>query len=163
MAPLSPKGFANLPALNEKLRRLNIGTIYSSPFLRTLQTVYTFAIEQRLKIHVEYALYEHYNIPKKYTKYSVYRLLVEYPHLFDAIEPCYQSFFNYALLNLNETNPEKNYRIQSFMHSLIYSIVAPVGKRPNPTQNILIVTHRDVIDTLMNINVQPGDIVQYYP
>ena len=165
MSSLTPTGFAKLPALYQKLQDLNIQVIYSSPFLRTLQTIYKFAKYNHLKIRVEYALYEHYNIPSRYMKYSVHRLLIDYPYLFEVIEPCYTSFIKYDQLDLKETLRQKTYRIKSFMDHLLHTEAVEAAASV-PPRNILIVTHRDVIDTLMNIDdqniVQPGNLIKYH-
>lgn len=67
-SPLTEKGLNNSVKLIEILKKINIDTIYSSPFIRTLQTIYPYSKKYGIKINIEYGLSEIHHediIPKK--------------------------------------------------------------------------------------------------
>jgi phosphohistidine phosphatase SixA len=60
---LTENGIIKSCVLPKKLRKLNIDIIFSSPFIRTLQTVYKYALKYNKKINIEYGLYEYLHNP----------------------------------------------------------------------------------------------------
>jgi broad specificity phosphatase PhoE len=67
-APLTKHGLENAAKLVNILKEHDINVIYSSPFIRTLQTIYPYSKESGIKINLEYGLSEiHHSdiIPKK--------------------------------------------------------------------------------------------------
>jgi hypothetical protein len=66
-SPLTKNGLENANKLIDTLKKLNIKSIYSSPFIRTLHTIYPFAKNNELTIKIDYGLSEiksDYLIPK---------------------------------------------------------------------------------------------------
>ena len=57
-SPLTKEGLKNSLSLVDTLQDLEIDVIYSSPFVRTLQTVHPFAKSRNKKINLEYGLQE---------------------------------------------------------------------------------------------------------
>ena len=57
-SPLTKDGLENSEKLIELLKELNINLIYSSPFIRTLQTIHPYAKYKNLKINIDYSLSE---------------------------------------------------------------------------------------------------------
>jgi 2,3-bisphosphoglycerate-dependent phosphoglycerate mutase len=57
-SPLTQDGLDNAVKLIELLNKYNIDCIYSSPFIRTLQTVYPYAKSKGLKINADHSLSE---------------------------------------------------------------------------------------------------------
>ena len=57
-SPLTKDGLENSEKLIELLNELNIDIIYSSPFIRTLQTINPYAKYKNLKINIDYSLAE---------------------------------------------------------------------------------------------------------
>ena len=57
-SPLTKKGLENSIILKDKLKELDINVIYSSPFIRTLQTIYPYSISSGNKINIDYSLAE---------------------------------------------------------------------------------------------------------
>ena len=51
--PLTAEGLIQADNLVEPLKELNIDTIYCSPFLRTLQTIYPYCIETNKTVNIE--------------------------------------------------------------------------------------------------------------
>ena len=67
-SPLTKNGLNNSVNLIKFLEKEKINSIYSSPYIRTLQTVYPYAKKYDIKPKLEYSLTELYqdeNIPKK--------------------------------------------------------------------------------------------------
>ena len=57
-SPLTKEGLENSVKLIDILNKEKIDTIYSSPFIRTLQTIYPYSKSKNLKINVDHALAE---------------------------------------------------------------------------------------------------------
>ena len=55
---LTEEGVKDSYKLKDTLKELRIHEIYSSPFIRVLETVQPFIIENNLQINIEYSLYE---------------------------------------------------------------------------------------------------------
>ena len=67
-SPLTKQGLENATKLINELEKVEISHIYSSPYIRTLQTVHPYCKKHDLKIKLEYGLSEinHEDIiPKK--------------------------------------------------------------------------------------------------
>ena len=67
-SPLTKKGLENAISLISLLKEKKIGAIYSSPFIRTLQTVYPYSETNNIPINLEYSLSEFQHdeiIPKR--------------------------------------------------------------------------------------------------
>ena len=67
-SPLTKLGLENSTQLIDVLEKINIKSIYSSPFIRTLQTIFPYAKKNNILINVEYSLSEIHHqdiIPKK--------------------------------------------------------------------------------------------------
>ena len=67
-SPLTKNGLENSVKLITTLEKERIDTIYSSPYIRTLQTVYPYSKKYGIKPKLEYSvveLYQEDNIPKK--------------------------------------------------------------------------------------------------
>ena len=67
-SPLTKNGLDNSIELIKHLEREKINIIYSSPYIRTLQTIYPYCKKCNIKPNLEYSLTELYqeeNIPRK--------------------------------------------------------------------------------------------------
>ena len=76
-SPLTKNGLDKSLKISDELGKLEINSIYSSPYIRTLQTIYPYSKRTSLPVKLDYSLTELYqsdNIPKK--SYSV--MLPEY-------------------------------------------------------------------------------------
>ena len=58
-SPLTLVGLNNSKKLAEHLKKENINLIFSSPFIRTLQTVQPYVKETKISINLEYSLSEY--------------------------------------------------------------------------------------------------------
>ncbi|MBP6012907.1 MAG: histidine phosphatase family protein [Alphaproteobacteria bacterium] len=57
-APLTPQGAADARALTDRLLQLGIDAVYSSPYLRAVQTIEPFAAKHALPINIEFDMRE---------------------------------------------------------------------------------------------------------
>ena len=62
-SPLTAGGKLNAEAIKGQLGTLNIDSIYSSPFLRAIQTIYPYCIETGKQVFVDNSLYESLDNP----------------------------------------------------------------------------------------------------
>lgn len=144
---LTEKGFNNSIKLIKKLNKLDIDIIYSSPYLRTLQTIYPFAVYSKKKVNVEFALSEYRHNPYFIIENQVYDLSdIEDENLLSIVNKRYNSVFkiedfNYILLEF-EYNLEE--RIKIFMDKLI-------NNKKYKSKTILLVSHKGVINMIKKI------------
>jgi len=90
--PLSKEGIIQANELAQRLKKENISVIYSSPFLRTIQTSYYIAETLNIKIKIEYGLMEWLNpawFNKKPELQPTKKLISKYQN----IDPDYKSLF----------------------------------------------------------------------
>ena len=79
-SPLTKNGLEKSIELIKNLEKEKINTIYSSPYIRTLQTVYPYAKKYNINPKLEYSLVELYqedNIPKKSYQITLPEYLAE--------------------------------------------------------------------------------------
>lgn len=142
-SPLTSGGLENAEKLIDVLNKLNITHIYSSPFIRTLQTIYPFAKANNLKIKLEYGLSEIQHediIPKKSYQVRIPEYMAE---LFNY-DKNYTEVFAPEKLNYPETEPKVLERVREVMRHIV-SIHGPTN------DNIIIVTHQMVCKSLLRI------------
>jgi 2,3-bisphosphoglycerate-dependent phosphoglycerate mutase len=142
-SPLTKKGLENSINLIDSLEKCNINVIYSSPFIRTLQTVYPYAKDKNIKINLEYGLSEIHHedlIPKK----AIGMYLPEYiAELFN-----YNSEYKTLMKPTEFTFPEKEINVERRTKRILRTIL---NNYMNTDANILIVTHQIVCMTLLKI------------
>lgn len=142
-SPLTKVGLNNSIKLSEILKDLNIDVIYSSPFIRTLQTVHPYAKDRNKKINLEYALQE-----------------IQHPHIipensYTVSLPVYiAESFNYNPKYRSTIEPENNIypedeknvslRVKNFLQKIM-------NEHLTTKNNILIVTHQVVCNTILKI------------
>jgi len=142
-SPLTELGLNNAKKLIEVLKKNNINMIFSSPFIRTLQTVTPFLKETNQLVNLEYGLSEIHHqsiIPPK----SVGLLLPDYLAKYYNYNPEYKSF-----IKSNEIKyPENKKDCQNRMRKVIKNIIEKYYKTE---LNILIVTHQSLCETVIKI------------
>ena len=140
-SPLTEKGLINANKLVDKLEKLNITKIYSSPFIRTLQTIYPFSKKKNIKVNLEYNLIEiqHESIiaPKSYgSKLPLYmaQLFNYNPNYITVREP--------TAIKYPETFNDVVERTIPFINAL-------VKKYGNTNEVILLVTHQSICQSIL--------------
>jgi broad specificity phosphatase PhoE len=126
--PLSAEGLARSIVIAKELSRLSIDLIFTSPFLRTIQTVDPLARMLQLPIRLEWGLCEW--LCQGWTSAfplttPIDMLMVDYPN----IEPAYQSL---VVPCYPETQAELNLRLISVAYRLVQ----------HNTQNMVAIAHK---------------------
>lgn len=150
-SPLTKNGLNNSVNLIKFLEKEKINSIYSSPYIRTLQTVYPYAKKYDIKPKLEYSLTELYqdeNIPKK--SYQI--TLPEYISDSFNYDKVYNSLIMPDNINFPEDLKDFNKRIKNFLKNIIKDNYLT-------DKNILLVTHQGVIDLILyTIMRKNGDV-----
>tara|TARA_E500000178_G_scaffold321369_1_gene345182 strand:- start:184 stop:780 length:597 start_codon:yes stop_codon:yes gene_type:complete len=150
-SPLTKNGLDNSVNLIKFLEKEKINSIYSSPYIRTLQTVYPYAKKYDIKPKLEYSLTELYqdeNIPKK--SYQI--TLPEYISESFNYDNEYNSLIMPDNINFPEDLKDFNKRIKNFLKNIIKDNYLT-------DKNILLVTHQGVIDLILyTIMRKNGDV-----
>jgi 2,3-bisphosphoglycerate-dependent phosphoglycerate mutase len=150
-SPLTKNGLDNSKNLIKFLEKEKINSIYSSPYIRTLQTIYPYAKKYNLETKLEYSLTELYqeeNIPKK--SYQI--TLPEYISDSFNYDKDYNSLIIPNNINFPEDLKDFNKRIKNFLKNIIKD-------NYSTDKNILLVTHQGVIDLILfTIMRKNGDV-----
>lgn len=140
--PLKKEGKKNALKLGKKLKTLNITKIYSSPFLRTLQTIEPFLKLTDIKVNLEHSIRET-NIYKVIPEFEKHITLPEELYHQFKINSEYESFLPKEKINY----PEKgNHIIERFNNFLFYLI----KKYSDTEENILLVSHAGLINNFID-------------
>jgi len=142
-SPLTKQGLENSIKLIEELKKVKITHIYSSPYIRTLQTIYPYSKKYKLKINLEYALCEinHKDIiPKK--SYQI--RLPEYMAESFNYEPNYNEKFAPEEISYPENEKKVYKRVRDILKYII-SIHSSLD------DNVILVTHQIVCKQILKI------------
>ena len=142
-SPLTEEGLANSNTLKETLKMINIDQIYSSPFIRTLQTAFPYSNESNIKIKVDYSLGEKidaYIIPENSYKVR----LPNYIAKSFNVDSNYQTLFEPENFKFNETMVDVENRTKIFLKNII-------KQNCKKNTNILIVTHQAIASVILKI------------
>jgi broad specificity phosphatase PhoE len=142
--PLTSKGLRQADALVDILKNLKIDIIYSSPFLRTLQTIYPYCIKNNKRVNAENSFYECLDSDEfNYHNYrhEVSELKNNYPHLVSIINDSYRS----KLFVSNISHVEDYKQVKNRVFPFIYHLCQ---EHKNDDTVILIVTHATIVNTI---------------
>lgn len=142
-SPLTKNGLEKSIDLIHHLEKEKINSIYCSPYIRTLQTIYPYSKKYNLKSKLDYSLVELYqegNIPKK--SYQI--TLPEYIAETFSYDNEYKSQLMPTDIKFPEDIKLFNERIKNFLKTVIRN-------NYNTDNNIILVTHQGVIDIIMRI------------
>ena len=89
-SPLLEEGLKNAEKLKYLIEKENIDIIFSSPFIRVLQTIEPYCLYKKKKVNIDFSLYEHISkdFDEKDFKFGL-RNITQYSHI---INYDYQSF-----------------------------------------------------------------------
>jgi len=147
---LTEDGIINSCLLPQKFKKYNIDAIFSSPFIRTLQTIYLYSEKNNKKVNIEYGLYEYLHNP--YFLLSKWYYSTNEIHdksLLSIINNDYNSVINkndFFILE-NETSLEK--RLVKFFNYLNYNY---------NNKTILIVSHMGIINKIKDLYIKKTDL-----
>ena len=142
-SPLTKNGLENSKKLIEKINELHITHIYSSPYIRTLQTIYPYVKSKEMKVKLEYALSE-INDPDLISKNAYGTYLPEYIAQSFLYDENYKSSIEPSGLKYPEIKTDVNTRIKNFLKILITN-------HYKKDDRILLVTHQVVCNTILNL------------
>ena len=142
---LTKQGLSYSINLADRLKKLDIRTIYCSPFVRAIQTVHPYSVKNNVKINIDYALIEYIAYPEMLDK-SFHVTFTENELDYWNINPAYISSVKLADLsmgknNLCEASSHVNYRTGEFLDVLKRYI-------NGIEDNVLIVSHNTTICSL---------------
>jgi broad specificity phosphatase PhoE len=142
--PLTATGLEQADNLVEILKDEKIDTIYCSPFLRTLQTIYPYCIENNKKVNIENTFYECL-ISSEFNYYNYRHYPKElnntYPHLSSIINQNYNSELFVSNISYMETHEKVRNRVFPFIHNLCQTY-------KNTDKVFLIVTHATIVNAI---------------
>lgn len=142
-APLTETGLSNAQILVDKLKESNINIIFSSPFVRTLQTIYPYAKESNVKINLEYGLVELHHpdiIPVKAVGIS----LPEYLAISFNYNPIYKTIIKPTDIKYPESDKFVMSRVKNVLREIII-------KYYETDFNILLVSHQSICNAILKI------------
>lgn len=149
---LTAEGVNNSIDLAEQLNSINFDIIYSSPFLRTIQTAFPYCKKYNKKLNLEYSLYECTN-DKRFNKNNYHQSwtsLKEYiPDIENHINHNYYSLID--RVNFPESSADFANRLITFTDKTIY-------KYKNSNKNILFVTHMSPVIELLKLYKKESNI-----
>ena len=142
---LTKQGLSYSVNLIDRLKKLDIRTIYCSPFVRAIQTIHPYSVKNKIKINIDYALIEYIAYPEMLDK-SVHVTFTEDEFDYWNINPSYISSVKLEDLsmgknNLCEASPHVYCRTGKFLDVLKKYINGIEG-------NVLIVSHNTTICSL---------------
>jgi broad specificity phosphatase PhoE len=152
-SPLTKDGLDNSIRLIEIINKCNIDQIYSSPFIRTLQTVLPFAKHKNIKINLEHSLSEIQHphiIPVKSYQITLPQYIAEQFNY----NPNYSSYLDPTQHIYPENEKNVCDRIKKFIAKLIKENI-------DSNSNILLVTHQIVCNCLLKIATKKHKDIQY--
>jgi 2,3-bisphosphoglycerate-dependent phosphoglycerate mutase len=142
-SPLTKQGHKNAQNLVNTLKNLNINKIYSSPYIRTLQTIYPYSKKYNIPINIDYGLIEilHESIipPKSYD--------VELPDYMADYFNINKSYYP-LITNKDLEYPEDDEKLLKRTKKIFKHIIA-TNKHTNT--NILVVTHQGLCKNIINL------------
>jgi broad specificity phosphatase PhoE len=143
---LTEEGIKQSILLENKLKNYDIDVIFSSPFIRTLQTIYPYASKYKKKVNIEYGLYEYLHNP--------YFMIFPWYYTYDDIEDIdlkkiinkkYNSKINLSKFIVLEDETHLEMRIKKFFDYL---------KKKYKNKTVLIVSHMGVINKIKDIYIK---------
>jgi 2,3-bisphosphoglycerate-dependent phosphoglycerate mutase len=158
-SPLTELGIENSIKLIKLLDKYNINCIFSSPFLRTLQTIHPYAKSKNYKINIDHCLSEiqhpHLIPVKSYTINLPIYLAEKFNY-----NPDYVSMMDPNNHNYPETNESVYSRTKKFLSKII-------DEMTDSDLNIVIVTHQIICNNIIKITSRKSelnyDISSNYP
>jgi broad specificity phosphatase PhoE len=143
---LTDNGIINSLLLTNKLKKYNIDIIFSSPFIRTLQTIYPYASKYNKSVNLDYGLYEYIHNP--------YFLLVKWYYNIDDIKD--RDLKNMINRNYNSIVNENDFSIledETDLSQRLIKFFSYLRQNYN-NKTVLIVSHKGVINKIKDLYVK---------
>jgi len=158
-SPLLPIGIHNAKNLYSQMNFMNIDTIYSSPFLRTIQTADFYSKIKNIPINIDYSLAEFLLPIDKYRMKSIYNY--EIPNSWKNNFIMKTDNMLLDKYNINEEINDCINRLYNFLTNII-------EEHKYTEKNILLVTHMSIVNVILglmenNINIETFNMDKPYP
>lgn len=156
---LTKEGFEDSFKLINKFKKYKFDFIFCSPLVRTLQTIYPYCIKNKVKVNVEYALYEYKHHPYFLIEHNIYNMKdIDNKYLKNISNKKYktkykQNDFDFLILE-DEIHLEN--RLSIFLNSL-------KNNKKYKNKTILFVSHRGVINKIKNMTGYSNNISSDFP
>lgn len=136
-SPLTEAGLENANSLVENIEKIHFDNIYTSPFLRVLQTIYPYCLKHKKFVKVDNSLYESMD-DLKFNNNNKNNTWKNLPNKYkDIIDANYISMIDNV--KLRETFEEVCERVKQFIQYLI-----------KQNKDVLIVSHQTVCNAILN-------------
>jgi 2,3-bisphosphoglycerate-dependent phosphoglycerate mutase len=148
-SPLTELGLENSVKLIETINDIKINKIYSSPFIRTLQTIHPFSKKYDIKINIDYALSELQHpdlIPPNSFKVFLPKYLGESFN--------YNEKYTSSIQPTEYTFPEKGNDLKKRVKKFISKII---NNNSQKEDKILLSTHQGVCNYILKLISKHGD------
>jgi broad specificity phosphatase PhoE len=142
-APLTKNGLENSKKILDKCEDLQITHVYSSPYIRTLQTIYPYIKSKDKRVRLEYSLSE-INNPHLIPENAHGAYLPEYIAQSFLYDENYKSVIQPNELKYPENEKDVLTRIKNFFKILITN-------HYKTDDRILLVTHQVVCNNILNL------------
>jgi len=147
-SPLTKIGLENSIKLIPVLQNLHINYVYSSPYIRTLQTVYPYLKDTNTRVKLEYALSE-INHEDLIPKWSHATRLPEYMNEDFLVDTNYKTSMEPEDIIFPEKEIDVQKRVKIFLKNII-------SNYSNTDNTILIVSHQVVCNIILKIIYKYG-------
>jgi broad specificity phosphatase PhoE len=152
---LTTDGFINSMELPKKLINYNIDFIFSSPFVRTLETSFFISLNRNIPVNVEYALHEYLHSPYFLFHQWYYPIdEIKNKRLTSIVNRNYKSIITKDYLKVLEDEKNLERRIIPFFDYLLNNY---------PSKTILIISHKGVINKIKDLYVKKTDMDDEFP
>lgn len=152
LSPLTVEGKQNAIALIQKLDSLKIEHVFSSPFLRCIQTVLPYCWKHGIYMRIENSLYECLS-SKKFSISDTQKTMSDETKLALGIKNGYKSCTNLDEIELDEYPLERVNDFVKYVQSMF-----------SPTSSVLICTHMDCINSILGnpigTQIPMGEIIE---
>jgi broad specificity phosphatase PhoE len=142
-SPLTEEGIDNSSNLIDIISSLNVNILYSSPFIRTLQTIFPYSKKKNIKINIDYGISElqHPDLipPNSYKVYLPKYIANQFNYNDNYTSSMQPIDYQYP-----ECSIELTKRIKKFLKKIITN-------NQNHSNIILISTHQGVCNTILKI------------
>lgn len=151
-SPLTIEGKQNATALVEKFERLEIEHVFSSPFLRCIQTVLPYCWKHGIYMRIENSLYECLN-SNKFSISDTQTTMSDDTKIALGIKNGYKSWTHLVEIELDEYQMRRVNDFVKYVQSMF-----------SPTSSVLICTHMDCINSILGnpkgTYVPMGEIIE---
>jgi 2,3-bisphosphoglycerate-dependent phosphoglycerate mutase len=128
--------------------------IYSSPFLRTIQTIRPYAIQKNKKIRIDYSLYEYIHAEEFTNKNYKHHVTELEPEIYKDIIDDYEPIIQPEEIKYNESEEDIKKRVYQFIEII---------KERHHSSTVLIVSHMSTLNMIRNYYDNTTQLEDMFP